>query len=564
MDYRPQCRPRGPQRAPILIVGEAPGVNEVQAGVPFVGESGKELGRMLGEAGISETDCRFTNVLQIRPDNNDFEKTWMFSSKKKATESRDFTFHAGKYVRPIVMDGLRELYREIEATEPNVIVPLGNVALWATTGNWGITKWRRSELASRINDRTWKVVPTYHPAAVLRSWDWRPITVQDFRIIRRESASPIVNMPEYDFLLRPNFNDVLDYIGDLRSRVAAGLQLAVDVETRNRQIACIGLARDPVHAICIPIQSVESSSGSYWTEVEETEIMWHLKMLLEEAHVIGQNFHYDNQYFARNYGFICNLRDDTLFQQHVAFPGLPKDLSFISSMYREHHRYWKDEGKNWDPRTMDEDQLWNYNCVDAVATHESSGVLRRILTEFSLLPQYEERLLTQRNALVMMLRGVASDMNAKLELGSELGIGLAHLRQWWNEVVGFDIFGKEKRDKVPGISSKKAMKLCYEILDLPKKYAGKKSERKLTANKEAMQEWEETCDPIIRPLLATIRHYRSMLVFKSTFADQALDYDGRWRCTNNAGLADTFRWTTSEDAFGFGTNLQNIPKGDER
>jgi len=559
-------RPRGPSQAKILIVGEAFGQNEEAAGVPFVGESGKELGRMLSEAGISESDCRFTNVLNTRPPNNDFESTWMFSSKKAAIESKEsHEYINGRYCKSIVVEGIRTLQREIETCDPNVIVPLGNIPLWATTGYSGITKWRRSEISARINNRTWKVVPTYHPAYILRSWEERPIAVQDFRIIRRESDYPDVRIPAYDFLLRPNLDDVLEYVLALEERLPA--PIAVDIETRSRQIACIGLARSPLSAICIPIQSVESSTGSYWTIEEEVEIVWTLKRLLTKAHVIGQNFHYDNQYFARNYGFLCNLCDDTIHKQAVAFPGLPKGLDFLSSMYREHHTYWKDEGKNWDPRTTGEDQLWSYNCMDAVATYECNTVLEAVVSGFKLLPQYRERLLTQRNALTMMLRGVNSDMTAKLELSSELHIGLGQLRKWWDEVVGYDIFGadkKKKPEKIPGISSKKAMKLCYEVFDLPKKFAGIKSKRRLTANKEAMQEWEETCDPIIRPLLAAIRHYRSMLVFKSTFADQPLDHDNRWRCTNNAGLADTFRWTTSEDAFGFGTNLQNIPKGDER
>jgi hypothetical protein len=202
--------------------------------------------------------------------------------------------------------------------------------------------------------------------------------------------------------------------------------------------------------------------------------------------------------------------------------------------------------------------------MDAVATYECHGELAKVVAGFKLQSQYQERLTTQKNAFKMMLRGVNSDMTAKLELSSELHIGLSYIRDWWNEVVGYDIFGAKKTEKIPGISPKKVMSFCYDVLNLPKKFSGTKTKRRLTADKEALKEWEETCDPIFRPLLAVIRHYRSMLVFKSTFADQALDADNRWRCTNSAGLASTFRWTTSEDAFGFGTNLQNIPKGDER
>ena len=59
--YKPICFPRGTPDAKILVVGEAPGKNEAEAGIPFVGSSGRELMNMLAEAGIAETACRFTN-----------------------------------------------------------------------------------------------------------------------------------------------------------------------------------------------------------------------------------------------------------------------------------------------------------------------------------------------------------------------------------------------------------------------------------------------------------------------------------------------------------------------
>jgi hypothetical protein len=68
---------------------------------------------------------------------------------------------------------------------------------------------------------------------------------------------------------------------------------------------------------------------------------------------------------------------------------------------------------------------------------------------------------------------------------------------------------------------------------------------------------------LYRPLLTLIVTYRSLQVYLNTFALAPVDPDGRFRCTINVAGPNTFRWSTSEDAFGFGTNMQNLPKGDE-
>ena len=62
-----QIRPTGPAPAKVMIVGEAPGDQEVRESAPFVGASGQELSRMLMEAGIHRSQCFVTNVIRIKP-----------------------------------------------------------------------------------------------------------------------------------------------------------------------------------------------------------------------------------------------------------------------------------------------------------------------------------------------------------------------------------------------------------------------------------------------------------------------------------------------------------------
>jgi DNA polymerase I-like protein with 3'-5' exonuclease and polymerase domains len=110
-------------------------------------------------------------------------------------------------------------------------------------------------------------------------------------------------------------------------------------------------------------------------------------------------------------------------------------------------------------------------------------------------------------------------------------------------------------------SPKQVHWLCYEILKLPA--IRKKGAKSLTADKDAVAEWLRTCEPLYRPILQSIVDYRSLQVFRGTFALASIDTDGRFRCSINVAGPSTFRLSTSEDAFGFGTNMQNLPKGDE-
>src|SRR5271166_5075728 len=133
----------GPTNASILIVGEAPGADEERLGKPFVGTSGQELDRMLGEAGISRAECRVTNVCRIRPPNNDISK-FIAKSKKEITHAH--TQMGDRWCTKPIMDGVCLLRQEVKLVKPNIIIALGNLSLLALTERWGITKWRGSML----------------------------------------------------------------------------------------------------------------------------------------------------------------------------------------------------------------------------------------------------------------------------------------------------------------------------------------------------------------------------------------------------------------------------------
>lgn len=155
----------GAPDADLLFVGEAPGRNEDIEGVPFVGAAGRLLDTLMAEVGIDRERSYIANVLKCRPPNN-----------------RD--------PLPDEIDSCKGfLRRQIDLIDPRVVVTLGNFAskLLLKT-DLGITKLRGRPY------QWWRgktLIPTFHPAAALRSGD--RVTNQmreDFVLIRRALDIP--------------------------------------------------------------------------------------------------------------------------------------------------------------------------------------------------------------------------------------------------------------------------------------------------------------------------------------------------------------------------------------
>src|SRR5271165_4707720 len=196
------CRPEGPIPARIMLIGEAPGYDEERLGLPFQGASGQELNRMLGEAGITRSECFVTNVVRQRPPNNDLSH--FIAKAKKDVTSQHVRFRGRECLRPVI-DGAELLRKEISLVQPQVIVALGNTPLWCLTGLQGITKWRGSMLYTSEFGLPTKVIPTLHPAYVLRDWASRAIAINDLRRAGKFRDGREYPKPNWRFIIRPTF-----------------------------------------------------------------------------------------------------------------------------------------------------------------------------------------------------------------------------------------------------------------------------------------------------------------------------------------------------------------------
>ena len=130
--------------ADLMFIGEAPGASEDRMGLPFVGQAGKLLDKLLGEIGLERGDVFIANVLKCRPPGN-----------------RDPQPREIETCQPY-------LWRQVELIEPTVICTLGNFStklLRADTT--GISRLHGQEEVRVIGSRAVRLYPLYHPAAAL-------------------------------------------------------------------------------------------------------------------------------------------------------------------------------------------------------------------------------------------------------------------------------------------------------------------------------------------------------------------------------------------------------------
>src|ERR687898_2127273 len=134
----------GSPNADLMFVGEAPGFHEDQQGVPFVGQAGKLLDKLLGGIGLTRGDVYIANVIKCRPPGN---------RDPQPDEIEACEVH---------------LFRQIELIEPKLIGTLGNFATKLLSGKpHGITRVHGRPQEATLGGRRVTLFPIYHPAAAL-------------------------------------------------------------------------------------------------------------------------------------------------------------------------------------------------------------------------------------------------------------------------------------------------------------------------------------------------------------------------------------------------------------
>ena len=142
----------GPANSEIMLIGEGPGANENEQGLPFVGQAGKFLSELLAQAGLKRENVWIGNVVKCRPPNN-------------RDPQPDELAACDKY-----------LERQIETINPSIIITLGRFSMYKFNPGAKISHIHGQ--MRKVGDRF--VISMYHPAAALHQPQLKSTILADF------------------------------------------------------------------------------------------------------------------------------------------------------------------------------------------------------------------------------------------------------------------------------------------------------------------------------------------------------------------------------------------------
>jgi DNA polymerase len=167
---------QGNPKASLILVGEAPGRQEVVQQTPFVGKAGGNLNEFLHILGKKREDIYITNVVKFRPVKIKEKPGAVESVSNRAPNREEIELSRGW------------LYKEINIIKPDVVVSLGNIALKALARdeslNIGQTHGKPIELKEGIFNKEMTLFPLYHPASVIYRRNLREIYIEDIENLK--------------------------------------------------------------------------------------------------------------------------------------------------------------------------------------------------------------------------------------------------------------------------------------------------------------------------------------------------------------------------------------------
>lgn len=496
----------GPKDAKIVLVGEGPGATELSKGKPFVGPAGHQLDRMLTAAGIDRDEIYITNV----------------------TKTKKQTFFHGGSPTQWYMEGIIELMQEIKEIKPNVVVPLGNYALWALYQEQKITAWRGSILESTLLPGQ-KIIPTLHPAYYLHKGGFmshkEPLGIWDFVRIKEESATPDICLPAPNFLTNPTTDDIDQAV----ERLLRADHITADTEWyAPERLAYIGFSDSPNWAIVISPDSM-TAYRAYKTILGSDVPKW------------WQNAMFDDVALDRIGIEVNNVVHDTMVMWHSCWQDLREKSLAVQASVLTRHPYYK-EDLEFVGQGDERGQI--YCATDVVVTDESAQKI--LAEEFEVTGGrrgYDISMSIYNIMSSASKRGILCDRERLMELKKENLDKADFIEQVLSDTIGYTINCRS----APQVSH-----LVYDVLGVKRKI-------KTTRQEVLMDIAASTKDDQLKTLLTAVVRVRQHRNLVSRYIhEDIIDRDGRIRTNWNLAGTRSGRLSTS-DPWWNGWAQQTVP-----
>lgn len=517
--------------AKYIVIGEQPGRTEVMKGRPFVGLAGMELDSNLHMAGISRSDCYFTNVIK--------------DIDRPLAHYIEFT-KKGPVIHPEGQEYINQLAAEINSCSAKVIITLGNIPLFALTDRWGINRWRSSILRSNLIGGDKLVIPSLHPATIIppkNVYKNKRLLIMDLRKakkIQETGHNPIVRQ----ITIRPTFSQSMQFLTACEQYGLMGNPISYDIEVDifNGEMTCISFAYSPVNIISIPFTC---EHGDYFTIDQEAVVLLKIASILENSEIekCGQNLCFDSHYMLRKYGIKVRNMHDTMIAQKTLLPDYAVGLHFICSLYTD-IPYYKDDGKYWLKGIGNFEGGWRYNALDSAVCAEALPKQLQDLIRQQNYYAYERKCKTIPAYVYIMEKGIRINVGSMTQAYNEMGHAIEDTLRQLHKVCGFDLNPN---------SPKQVADYFYKRKGLPayKNKTGGDTTDEKALKRIARKGYKEA---------SLILRLRGLSKERATFLDPAkVDIDGRMRCSYNPVGTRFSRVSSSENIFGTGNNLQNQP-----
>jgi len=367
---------QGPDKAAIVIVGEAPGAQETRSGTPFSGPSGQLLNRVLESQGIDRNDVYVTNTVLCRPPGN-------------ANPPKD-----------AIRACRARLVSEIRARKPNKVLTLGNIASQTLLNTrTGITT-LRTDPGTESKELGATIVPTFHPAAALRTPDYLPSIVKDIgKLVRVQVGWEHTKFGVIDDFYMAKEQLAYEVVHAKENLVTCDIEVDVEdmkrIDPKHPNFLCLSISDQPGRAMVYTATVCNDPRFQFiFNEAFKTELSWG-----------WQNGKFDIMYLWGLGIEEARVDEDTMLMHYAtderkgthALETLAVEILGAPKYKTDARQYLPFKGASF--RYIPPNVLYQYNAGDTDITHRLMGPLRKEMESDGTARAYTELLIPGANAL---------------------------------------------------------------------------------------------------------------------------------------------------------------------